>query len=362
MKEIRKKIDEIDTKINELLDSRAKLARDIGRKKEETNKPVFSPSREKEILNKIILNSKSSKQGFPVEAKMNIFNEIFAASRSLQKELSISYLGPEATFTHLAAVRQFSAGSKYISVSSISQVFREVEKRRADYGVVPIENSTEGIVTHTLDMFMNSDCKICAEMLMEISHYLLSKEEDLSDVDKIYSHPQALAQCGMWLEENVPHIQVIEVSSTALAAKNACIEKGAAAIASSMAAKEYELNILEKRIEDISENITRFLVIGNEIAEASSEDKTTIMFSIKDRVGALHDMLVPFKKHSLNLTKIESRPSRAKAWEYVFVIDFKGHIDDDDAKAAVSELEKDCVFLKVLGSYPIAKKLFEKTE
>lgn len=357
MKEIRQKIDNIDSKINELLDQRAELVREIGRIKQQKSKPVFDPHREKEIIEDIISKSRDNKSSFPVEAKVNIFREIIAASRALQKELTISFLGPEATFTHLAATRQFSDLCRYTPAASIPQVFREVEKNRVDYGVVPIENSTEGIVSHTLDMFFNSDCKICAELLMEISHSLLSKEKEISKIKKVYSHPQALSQCKMWLEENIPQAQYVEVSSTARAAKNACSEKNSAAIASSMAAKMYDLNILSERIEDIKENITRFFIIGKEITRFSRDSKTSIMFSIKDRVGALHDMLVPFKSHSINLTKIESRPSKMKAWEYVFFVDFEGHIEDATVKTALKELQSGCVFLNVLGSYPAAKKL-----
>jgi chorismate mutase/prephenate dehydratase len=353
MKEIRKKIDEIDAKINSLLDERARLAKKIGKIKEQKKEPVFAPQRERKILDSII--SKSREQNiFPLNSKINIFNEIFAASRALQKQLTISYLGPEATFTHLAATRQFSEQCNYSPASSIAQVFREVDKQRADYGVVPIENSTEGIISHTLDMFMDSDCRICAELLMEISHCLLSKETDISNIEKVYSHPQALAQCGLWLEENLPRAQYFEVSSTALAAKKAQQEKHSAAIASRMAAKIYGLNILTRRIEDIGENITRFFVISKDIPKPSSNDKTTIMFSLKDRVGALHDTLIPFKKHAINLTKIESRPSRMRAWEYIFFVDFEGHVRDRKVKTALKDLEQGCTFVKVLGSYPAA--------
>ncbi len=360
MDEIRKKIDKIDSKINELLDERADLVKEIGIMKQQEKEQVFAPHRENEVIESII--SKSREGSFPVEAKINVFREIIAASRILQKELKISFLGPEATFTHLAATKQFSNLCKYSSASSISQVFREVEKDRADYGVVPIENSTEGIVTHTLDMFFDSDCKICAELLMEISHNLLSTENDISNIKKVYSHPQALAQCEMWLEENLPQVQLIEVSSTAKAAKNALKEKKSAAIASSMAAKIYDLKILAEKIEDIRENITRFFVIGKEIVKHSRDSKTTVMFSIKDRVGALHDMLIPFKNHSINLTKIESRPSKIKAWQYVFFIDFSGHIENEGIKAALKELKNNCIFLKVLGSYPAAMKLIKNEQ
>jgi len=353
MKELRKKIDRIDSKISELLDERARIVKEIGKEKKQKKEPVFAPEREAKILNKLAEDSKKE-EGFPLKAKLNIFSEIFAGSRSLQKKLTISYLGPEATFTHLAAVKKFSEHCDYTAASSISQVFRDVEKSRADYGVVPVENSTEGIVSHTLDMFIDSDCKICSELVMEISLYLLSKENDLSGIKTVYSKDQALAQCRNWLEEHLPNARYAEVASTTKAALIAKEEKNSAAVASKLAAKIYDLNILSEKIEDISENITRFFIIGKDLPGPTGNDKTTIMFSVKDRVGILHDMLTPFKKHKLNLTKIESRPSRIKAWEYLFFVDFLGHINDPKVQTALNELQESCVFLKVLGSYPVA--------
>ncbi len=359
MKDIREKIDNIDLQIMKFLDQRADFVKEIGRLKRERNEQVYVPHREKEIVERIRLQSDENEGSFPVGAKINVFREIIAASRSLQKELKISFLGPEATFTHLAATKQFSDICEYVSASSISQVFREVEKGRSDYGVVPIENSTEGIVSHTLDMFFDSDCKICSEILMEVSHSMLSREIEISKIKKIYSHPQAFAQCEMWLEENMPSVQCVAVSSTAKAASLAQKEKGSAAIASTMAAKIYNLNTIAHNIEDIRENITRFFIIGKKITSCSEDSKTTIMFSIKDRVGALHDMLVPFKKNAINLTKIESRPSRIKAWQYIFFIDIKGHMDNEDVRCALDELRANCMFLKILGSYPAATDIIK---
>ncbi|MGM0440901.1 MAG: prephenate dehydratase [Elusimicrobiota bacterium] len=359
MKKLRNKIDEIDNKIIELLDERVKYITEIKEKKLKNDKPVYSPAREKEIKERI--KKYSPEDGFPLKAKINIFNEIFAASRAMQKELTISFLGPRATFTHLAATRQFSEHCKYKPVSGIELVFNEVEKGRADYGVVPVENTTEGIVSHTLDMFIDSNCKITDELLMEISQNLLSREKSLDSIEKIYSHPQAFAQCRKWLEENIPSARIVQETSTAAAAERASREDNSAAIASVMAASLYGLNIISESIEDIRENITRFYVIGKDIPVPSGDDKTTIMFSVKDKVGALHDMLIPFKTHSINLTKIESRPSKNKAWEYIFFVDFEGHIENPQVKKALKELEKDCVYIKVLGSYPAASNTFGGT-
>ncbi|MEA3506391.1 MAG: prephenate dehydratase [Elusimicrobiota bacterium] len=355
MDNIRKKIDKVDAKLLELLDIRAEYVKKLGKMKQEKGFSVFVPEREEKILNKI--RELSDEEGFSVEGKLNIFKEIFAVSRSLQKELTISYLGPEATFTHMAALKQFSEHCRYLPSSSIDQVFREVEKKRADYGVVPVENSTEGAVTHTLDVFMESDCKITAEIIMDISHNLLSSEESLDKIKTVYSHPQAFGQCAIWLEENLPGIQQVEVSSTSAAAGKASRQKGAAAIASSVAAGLYSLKTLASSIEDARKNVTRFYIIGRKMAAPSENSKTTVMFSIKDKVGALHDMLVPFKKHSINLTKIESRPSGNKAWEYIFFVDLEGHISQNKVKEALEELKKNCVFFKVLGSYPAAREI-----
>ncbi len=353
MENIRKKIDSIDFKLLELLDRRANYVKKLGKIKEKKGSSIFVPEREDSILSKI--RESSGEEGFPIEGKINIFKEIFAVSRSLQKELTVCYLGPEATFTHMAAVKQFSERCKYISASNIRQVFREVEKKRADYGVIPVENSTEGAVSHTLDMFIESNCNITAEILINISHNLLSKEKSMDKIKTIYSHPQALGQCGIWLEENLPGIEHIEVSSTAEAAKKAAATKGTAAIASEVAADLYNLNTLVGGIEDARKNITRFYIIGKKMAAPSANSKTTVMFSTKDKVGALHDMLVPFKKNSINLTKIESRPSGNKAWEYIFFVDLEGHITEKKVKDALDELKKDCILFKVLGSYPAAQ-------
>ena len=361
MKDIRKKIDDIDDAILDLLDKRADHVRRIGQIKIENSRGVYAPHREKEIVERIKKSHAGDSKGFPLDAKLSIFREVIAASRVLQKKLTICYLGPDATFTHQAASSHFSSHCDYTPAQSIAQVFRAVEKGRADFGVVPIENSTEGVVNHTLDMFFDSECKIWAELLMDVSHYLISAEKDISSVKKIYSHPMAFPQCALWIEENLPTAQLIEVSSTSKAAESAKNDKNAAAIASYKAAEIYGLDIIAEKIEDMKENITRFFIIGRDFPEPSEDSKTTIMFSIKDRVGVLHDMLEPFKKYSINMTKIESRPSRTKVWQYVFFIDFAGHIAEDRVKHALEELDKDCVFLKVLGSYAAASNTIKIT-
>lgn len=345
----RKKIDALDEQILKLLVQRAKLAKKIGKIKKESGSSIYSSSREQEILNHLNSQAISPLQREDIES---IFGEIFNACRNLQRKLNVAFLGPEATFTHQLAIKHFGRSAEMLAEKSIADVFEEVEKGRADYGVVPIENSTEGVVNHTLDMFMESDLVICAEREEPISHYLLSVSGELSKIKKVYSHPQALAQCRKWLESRLPKAEIIESASTADAACQASLEGTAAAIASPLAAKLYHLKVVAPKIEDFQKNFTRFLVIGKHSPERTGKDKTSILFSIKDRVGALNDILLIFKEHGINLTKIESRPTKKKAWEYIFFVDFLGHILDAKVQAVLSELKKNCLSVKILGSYP----------
>jgi len=281
--------------------------------------------------------------------------EIVHASRHLQKPLQVAYFGPEATFTHQAALRQFGQNAPLTCCKSISDVFSDVERDRADYGVVPIENSTEGVVNHTLDMFVDSSLSICSELEMPIHLALLGRKSKVPlarAVKTLYAFGQPLAQARRWVETHLPFTHVVEAGSTAQSAQWAAKHPHSAAIASSIAAKIYDLDILASRIEDSPNNFTRFLVVGKTRPEPTGRDKTSILFSIKDHVGALHDMLLPFKKYGLNMTKIESRPTRQRAWEYVFFVDFLGHRSDKKVQQALALLERSCVFLKVLGSYP----------
>lgn len=352
IKKLRKKIDKIDAEILKLLLKRGRIAKTIGSIKKESDVDFYVPSREKEILLKI---KNKNIEPFTPESIESIFREILNASRSVERKIRVAYLGPEATFTHQAAIKNFGVNAHYIPAETISDVFAEVEKKRADYGVVPVENTSEGVVTHTLDMFFHSDIKIVSEINLQIEHCLLSKSNTIGAAKVIYSHPQAFAQTRKWILKNCPKAKLKETLSTARAAEIAQNEKNSAAIASAVAAKIYGLNILASGIEDIKENFTRFLIIGHNISEPSKNDKTSVMISLKDRVGALHDMLIPFKKNNINLTKIESRPTKRKAWEYVFFIDFLGHISDKNVKATLSEVEKSSNFIKILGSYPKAE-------
>lgn len=348
---LRKKIDNIDKNITLLLNDRAMLVQEIGEFKNNAKKDIYVPHRESQIYSNIL---KVNKGPLSDKALMSIYREIMSSSRALEKDLNIAYLGPEATFTHMAALKKFGVDVAYHSCISITDVFKEVETRRCDYGVVPVENSTEGIISHTLDMFINSDLKICSEMMMGITHNLIGKGSIIS-VKRVYSNPNVLGQCRHWLEAHLHNAELVEVPTTSKASEIASKERNSSAIASILAAEKYKLNIIAKNIEDNPNNVTRFLIIGENMPSSTGHDKTSIMLSVKDRIGALHDMLVPFKKAKVNLTKIESRPSRRKAWEYYFFIDMTGHCEDKNVKKALNELEKQAAYLKVLGSYPVGK-------
>lgn len=346
---LRDQIDAIDDQILHLLNRRAEVVIAVGKAKAGQQREFYVPSREQAIYERLCGQNPGP---FPSDAIRKVFREIISASLSLEQPMKVAFLGPPATFTHAAALQQFGLSAQLVAQKSIPAVFDDVARGRAPYGVVPVENSTEGVVSHTLDMFMESELKINAEILLEISHDLLSRSGRLADVKKIVSHPQALAQCRHWLEENLPDIPLVDVASTALAAQMVVEDESAAAIASDMAASLYGLRTVRKKIEDNPNNFTRFLVIGKNTPEASGKDKTSIMFSVKDEPGILYRMLEPFSQRGINLSKIESRPMKKKAWEYIFFLDMEGHIDDPQVTQAVQELRAYCQFLKVLGSYP----------
>ncbi len=351
LKSLRKQIDSLDKKIVRLLNARAKLGLRIGNLKRRKGMGVYSPDRETEVLAKVRSLNKGPLSRLALEA---IYREVMSSSLAIDKAPRIAYLGPEATFTQLAAIKRFGSQVEYIPCNSITDVFTEVEKGVADYGVVPIENSIEGAVSHTLDMFVDSDLKICAQVILYVSHNLLANCPK-SEIRRVYSNPQVFGQCRIWLQENLPAAEKIDVFSTTQAAQIAGRERGGACIASLLAAKAYNLKIVAKDIEDSPHNITRFLVIGKSDVKPTGTDRTSVIFSIKDKVGALQDMLLPFKKYRINLTKIESRPSKKKAWDYYFFVDLEGHKDSPKVKKALAELENKCRFLKVLGSYPIGE-------
>ncbi|MFH1379578.1 MAG: prephenate dehydratase [bacterium] len=351
LKLLRKKIDTYDSKIVRLLNLRAQAALNIGKLKKKSGGSFYLPHREKEVLRKVKRLSSVLSQ----DAVAEVYDEILNVCRNLQKKLVIGYFGPEATFTHQAAQKNFGMQAEYFPAPSISEVFELVEREQVDYGVVPIENSTEGIVTHTLDMFRSSDLKIVMEIKLAVHHCLLSKCRNVANIKRIYSHQHAFPQCSGYIKRNLHTAEFVEVSSTAEAAKKASQDAHGAAIASQLAGKLYKLPIVAKRIEDLHNNVTRFLVIGRDIAQSTGQDKTSILFAIKDRVGALHDILNPFKRMHINMTKIESRPEKGKAWNYIFYVDFEGHIKQEKIRKLIKTIDDYCKFVKILGSYPMAE-------
>jgi len=349
IQELRKKIDEIDDKLIDMLNERARYVIEVGDIKKAEKLDFHSPSREQEILERL---SARNKGPFPQDTLRAVYREILSSSLSLERPLKVAYLGPRATFTHMAGMQQFGLAAQYVPVESIKDVFNEVERGRADYGVVPIENSSSGAVIYTLDMFIDSDLKISAEIMLEVAQHLLNKSGKLEDIKKIYTIAPAAAQCRQWLEKNLPGVPILDAPSTARAAEMASDDPTVGAIASEMAAVLYGLQIAGKKIEDSISNITRFLVIAPKSPGKTGRDKTSIMFSIKDKVGALYTMLAPFAESGINLNRLDARPSGRKVWDYVFFLDMEGHIEDEKVASAIERLRQDCMFLKVLGSYP----------
>lgn len=349
----RRGIDTLDRSILSILNRRMKLAQGISGAKGFLGLPAYAPDREEKHLRELMASAK----GVNRESVKAVFREIMSAARAVEGPVRVAYFGPEATFTHLAARARFGGQAVLVPVPTIGEVFREVERKGATYGVVPVENSTEGVVNHTYDMFMDSDLKICAEELTPIHHFLLSRARNLKAIRTVYSHSNIFGQCRRWLENNLHGARLVEVSSSGEASRIAAKTAGAASISTSLAARLYGLNILAEGVEDMPGNYTRFFVIGDRWSRPTGKDRTSIMFSIKDRVGALYMMLQPFRKHSINLSSIESRPSRRKAWDYYFFIDMAGHVEDRKVAKALAELEAQCRFLKLLGSYPAADSI-----
>lgn len=352
--DLRKEIDALDSRIVELLNERAEVAKKIGVVKRQNNLPIHDSGREKKVYSRILSLNKGP---LPNESLEAIYREIIAGSRNLEKPIKVSYLGPEGTFSYFAARQKFGAAVDYSPARGIDDVFRDVSSGRCDHGIVPVENSTEGGIRETLNMFVEFDVKVCAEIVLTIHHNLMAtcaKDE----IKKVYSKPQILAQCKNWLVNNLPHAELIEVSSSAEAAR--LVQKATksgegqdcAGIAHAEMAQQYGLNILFKNIEDTLGNSTRFFVLGKKDCAPSGRDRTAVMCYIKNHVGALLEILEPFKTFKVNLTNIESLPTRKKAWEYCFYLDFEGHREDELVKKALDEVSKKCFDTKVLGSFP----------
>ena len=346
---LREKMKERDKEIVRLLNERAQVSVQIGKVKGEGGMQVYDPSQEAKVHGYLQeLNSGP----LPQKALTTIFREIISASRDLQRPMTIAFLGPEATFSHLAARLHFGESSRFFPQTGISRVFDEVEKGSIDWGVVPVENSLEGSVNVTLDRLITTQLKIRAEIYLRISQCLISSAKNMKDIKKIYSIPIVLAQCQVWLKTNLPNCVLGETQSTAAAVQMVRGKKNEAAIGSSLACQMYGLNLLAEGIEDNSSNMTRFLVIGNGESDATGNDKTSLIFATPHSPGSLHSALASFARRNINLAKIESHPVKDKLWEYSFFVDMIGHVTDRHVKSCLQELKKKTTFLKILGSYP----------
>jgi chorismate mutase/prephenate dehydratase len=347
----RSRINNLDEEILTLLNRRGQVALQIGELKRQQGLPYLVPERESEVLDRVAARNTGPLGRDAVRA---IWREILSASLALEHPLPVAYLGPPATFTHQAAVRRFGSSAQFMPVRNIAEIFDEVERGRAEFGVAPVENSTEGAVNVTLDRLTEADVVIVGEVTLDIAEHLLSRAADLGEIKLVCSHPQALAQCRGWLHAHLPDVPTEETSSTAGSVERAKKDPAVAAIASEMAGRLYDVPILRARIEDNPTNSTRFLVLGRRPAPPTGRDKTSILFSMKNEPGVLYSILAPFAERRLNLTKIESRPTKRRPWEYVTFVDFEGHRDTEAVRAVLAEVEERCQFLKILGSYPAA--------
>ena len=350
---LRDQIDEIDLQLVELLNERARIVVEIGKLKNKDYEPIYAPDRERQVLSRI---AKVNTGPLPDKCLVAIWRELMSGSFVLERPLRVGYLGPGGSFSHTAAMLKFGQSVEYSSLADILSIFDEVSKGHCDLGIVPVENSTGGGVIETLDAMIDSDVKICSEVLMAIHHNLLANCP-LDQIDKIYSKPEVFTQCRNWLTATFKDAQTISVASSAKAAQMASAEPRSAAIGSAIAAELYGLGLICENIEDIANNVTRFLVIGREDAKPTGEDKTAILFSTGHKSGALVDVLEEFKKCDINLTNIESRPSKKRQWEYYFFVDFLGHRTEEKVNKCLEEARKHCLQLSVLGSFPRAKEL-----
>ncbi len=348
---LRVQIDDIDAQIQSLISKRAEIANEVAKSKSKADSGGFyyRPEREAQVLRAV----KQRNDGpLSDESLVRLFKEIMSACLAQQKPLNIAFLGPEGTFSEMATYNFFGHSVKAMPESSIDRVFAEVEAGVADFGVVPIENSTEGAVNSTLDMFIGSPLKICGEIDLPIHHNFMSKQSQLEKINVVYSHRQSLAQCRSWLRQHAPHIETVAVSSNAEAARKASFNEHAAAIAGESAAVMYNLNILFSDIEDQVDNATRFLVIGKQLLTQSGDDKSSLMVAGKDEPGVLFQILKPLNDHGVSMKRIESRPSKRGKWDYVFFIDVVGHVNDKNLADAIAQMQRFTSDLKVLGSYP----------
>lgn len=351
---LRQQIDALDEQLVALLNQRQTLARAIGEIKNREQLETLDPQREQQVMVRV---QRCNSGPLSPEALANIFREIISAARQIQTPLSVAFLGPEATFTHLAAIKKFGRATQFAPLPTIPEVFIEVEKGKHQLGVVPIENSTEGVVNDTLDLFVDTKLKVCGEIYLEISHDLVSQTGQRQDIEIIYTHPHAYAQCRHWLRHHLPDIPVMEVRSTGVAAQKAAQNPNSAAIASAFAASLYGLRVVERRIEDYRENSTHFFIIGSQGPAPTGADKTSIIFGVDDVPGALYKMLRPLAERSINMTRIVSRPMKTIAWRYLFFVDLDGHQEEARVRECLAEMERMSVFFKIMGSFPRAESV-----
>lgn len=351
LSDVRSRIDAVDAEILRLVSERGRLAEEVARIKRAAGEldDFYRPEREQQVLRRV---REQNPGPLPDDVVARLFRELMSACLALQLPLKVAYLGPEGTFTQAAAILQFGHGMKLQPLATIDAIFREVESGDMHYGVVPVENSTEGVVNHTLDCFMTSPLQIVGEVELRIQQNLASRESTMSSIRRVYSHQQGLAQCRTWLDVNLPRVEQITVSSTAEAARLAGDEPGTAAIASDAAAEMYGLNLLAEAIEDNSGNTTRFLVIGRQSPPSTGDDKTSLLVARNNQPGGLCSLLEPLGKHGINMTRLDARPSKQGVWEYAFFIDFLGHMDDEPVREALAEMRQQASMLRILGSYP----------
>jgi chorismate mutase/prephenate dehydratase len=348
LSELRQEIDAMDAEIVKLINQRARIAMEIGAVKHASGAPIYSPAREKQVARRV---REANKGPLPDECIEAVYREIISGCLALEKPVTVCYLGPKGTFSELAALKRFGHSAEYVMAGTLGEIFENVERGRSEYGVVPVENSTEGGIHETLGCFLTSRLKVCAEITLAVRLCLLGRCA-VKDVKRVYSKGAALGQCREWLATNLAEAELREASSTAKAAEHAQVEEGSAAVGRSELAGEYGLQVLAESIEDYPHNYTRFFVISTHTSRPSGEDKTSILCSVKDKVGALHDLLRPFKEAGINITRIESFPSPTTAFQYYFFIDFEGHLEDAKVAALLEEVRAECATLRILGAFP----------
>jgi chorismate mutase/prephenate dehydratase len=351
LKPLREQIDAIDAQLLALLNQRARVAQDVGHVKAETNAPVFRPEREAQVLSRI---AESNPGPLAAADLQSIFREVMSACRALEKRVTVAYLGPAGTYSEQAVWKQFGQAVEGLACVSIDEIFRSVEAGTAEFGVVPVENSTEGTINRTLDLLMRTTTTISGEVALPVQHSLMTQSGNMDGIQRICAHSQALAQCQAWLNEHYPQMERRAVASNGEAARMASEDRSVAAIAGDMAAKRYSLAIVHGHIQDDPHNRTRFFVIGTLQPAASGRDQTSLVLSVPNKAGAVVELLAPLAKHGVSMTRFESRPARTGRWDYVFFVDIDGHAQDAKVAQALAELQAQAAFFKVLGSYPHA--------